>query len=337
MKANRSWLGLMVLVFVLMVSMSAYAAEQVTLIAGSGSKGGTYYPVMQQIGQFCDSPTMQIQEYTDAGGNPIGGSTHNLRNLLTNKISIGIIQNDVVHLEKMNNAAAGRLEAVIPLHKEALHFLVPMQVRTTVVEKPSGLDKYNPFAKDKAVTTTVSNPLTEISQLAGKRVAAWGGSATSAKVVKLIDNLSFEIVQTKDETDAISRLNNGSVDAILAVVGAPAKWIDALPKGQYKLLSVAKADLDHLKDIYSTTDVSYDNLGTNGQAIQTLAVDSILFTRVYHTPSIINAIGELQSCVKKKIYTIQDTPGTHPVWQTIDPNREVKWDRVFSADKTARK
>jgi hypothetical protein len=106
-------------------------------------------------------------------------------------------------------------------------------------------------------------------------------------------------------------------------------WIESLPKGKYKLLTVSKGTTDKLKEIYSTSSVSYDNMGQTGQVLEALAVDAILFTRTYHTPKMINALKGLQACVRAKIHEIQDTPGTHPVWQSIDPERDMKWDKVF--------
>ncbi len=309
-------------VAIIAIAVSSAQAQPVELVIGSGGEGGTYYPVVTEMGEFCNSDTINVVHYLGPDGKSIGGSEKNKRNLLNNKIMAGIIQNDVAQLEKMRNDAMKRLVALIPLHQEQLHFVVPVVAKHTVIVKKFGF-----LSSQKTVSG--ANPLADVSQLSGKKLAAWGGSVTSAKVVKLMADVGFEIVPTKNRAEAMKLLDSGAVNVVLSVAGAPVKWLEDLPQGKYKLLTVPSSIVDKLADVYDVANISYDNMGKTGQAIKALGVDSILFTRTYRTDKMVNALAELQSCVKEKIYEIQDTPGTHPVWQTIDPSRSVKWDKVF--------
>ncbi len=319
-----------VLVSVFFLCVSSASAEQVNLVVGSGGEGGTYYPLVSEMAQFCDSPTLKITHHIE-GGKSVGGSIKNLRNLLNNKIMAGIVQNDVANLEKMKNVKMKRIVALFPLHQEQVHVLVPLI--TTVEVRPAKKGKFGGlFGAEKAVYAEQENPINNMAQLAGKRVASWGGSVTTDKVMKLMGDISFEIVPTKDRVSAMMLLDTGKVDAVLAVVGAPAKWVEELPKGKYKLLGVTKDLQDKLNDVYDVANVSYDNMGKTGQSLNVFGVDAMMFTRVYRTPKMLNALAEFKTCVREKIFEIQDTPGTHPVWQSIDPTRPMKWDNVFEYD-----
>ena len=308
---------------VMSVSMVATAfAERVDLVIGSGGESGTYYPVMSEISEFCTTSTLGINHNLDPEGKSVGGSVKNKRNLLNNKIMGGIIQADVAHLEKMKNTAMKRVLGLLPLHQEPVHVIVPDVVQVMVQAAKPG--KFG-FGAQDAVYAMQSNQLQNISQLTGHKVASWGGSVTSSKVIKMMGDINFEIVPVDNKDAAMRLLDSGQVSAVVSVVGAPAEWVEALPQGKYKLLSVTENTQTKLIDIYSISSINYDNMGKTGQSIDALAVDAILFTRTYRTPKMVQALGELQSCVKEKIYEIQDTPGTHQVWQNM------KWDNLFTA------
>lgn len=310
--------------FALTMGAAISYAEPVTLMAGSGSKEGVYYPVIHEMGQFCNSDNLSIQHYM-VNGKPEGGSINNLRNLLNNKIALGVVQADVAHLEKMNNPDMARIQAILPLHLEQVHIIVPRFVSVQTQAATKGV--LGVGAKE-AQFANQENSIKDVSQLASRKAAMWGGTLKSGEVIKLMGNVGFEIVRAEDEKDAMAKLDRREVSAVLAVVGAPAKWIEGLPRGKYQLISIQSVK-EKLKSIYGTRTVSYDNLGANGQAIEALSVDSILFTRKYTIPKMVNALAELQACVRKKIGEIQDTGTTHPVWQQIDPARLIKWDNIF--------
>jgi uncharacterized protein len=311
--------------FIAAVISSPVFAEQTVLTVGSGGETGTYFPIIEEINDFCESDTLLVNHYL-VDGKSVGGSVDNKSNLLNNKIMAGIIQADVAHLEKMKNAEMTRVIALLPLHEEQVHVIIPRITKVMVQEAKTGTLG---FGAQEAVYENQENPISDISHLQDLKIAAWGGSVITAKVIKMMGDISFEIVPVADQKAGMSALNSGEVDAVIAVVGAPAKWVEELPRGQYKLLTVSKAVQDKLGEIYNITSINYDNMDDIGQSIEALGVDSILFTRSYRTPKMLDALSELQNCVREKIYEIQDTPGTHPVWQRIDPSREVKWDKTF--------
>lgn len=315
-----------------LMAIPVSAEETVTVTIGSGGTGGTYYPVVTEMSQFCDqSGVVTISPYLDPDTQkPDGGSVANLRRILKNQAMAGIVQADVAALEKMSNPAMSRVQALLALHAEQVHVIVPV-VASILVSPAEEKALSNAFMGKDAVYTTGINPISLVKELAGKRVTAWGGSVVSAKVINQLAGINFEIVPADDQVAAIAMLAAGQTDAILSVAGKPVKWIEELPKGQYKLLGVTEGTLGKLEAVYGNSNVSYDNLGETGQSLKALSVDSILMTRTYRTPKMVNALAAVQACVKEKIFEIQDTPGTHAAWQGIDPSRQPKWDNLFTA------
>lgn len=323
---------------ILLLGAPSAFAEPVNIVLGSGATSGTYYPVVTEIAKFCDSDTVVVTHFMDPslgeGKETEGGSVANLRRILDNKATGGLVQLDVAYLEKLANPAMSRVLALLPLHAEQVHVIVPASVTTSVMTQPAVEKSLTNWFGSEAVyeTQTVSNPITTIGELAGQRIAAWGGSVTTAKVVDQQGNVGFaEIVPVKDRDEAFGLLNSGQVAAVLAVTGAPTAWVAALPKGQYKLLVAGKTMEEAVSAVYATSGISYDNMGQTGQQISALSVDSLLMTRTYTKADMVNALAELQQCVREKISDFQDTAGTHPAWQTIDPSRDMKWDNLFAA------
>src|SRR3989339_626434 len=213
--------------FVLFVGTSF--AEKTTLNIGSGAEGGVYYRIIEEIGKFCNSATLGIEHYMVESGSPAkkqpeGGSVKNLRNLLNNNINAGIIQADIAHLEKMNNQDMNRIQALVPLHKEYVHIIVPTIVRKIVQEATKG--KFG-FGAKEAVYGVVENPLENIGQLSGLKVVAWGGSIKTAEIIKLMSNIGYEIIPVEDLEEAKLKINNNEASAIIAVVGTPAPFVEA--------------------------------------------------------------------------------------------------------------
>ncbi|MBY0538474.1 transporter substrate-binding domain-containing protein [Patescibacteria group bacterium] len=317
---------------VLAATATATFAEPLILTIGSGGKAGTYYPVMSEIAGVCNSDSLFIQHRLDAEGNSIGGSDNNLRGILRNEIPAGIIQLDKAYFELQVNPDMPRVQALLPLHEEPVHVLVPTEV--SVLKQEAVEPNFLGFGGKEAVFETETNSMRDISDLQGQTVVAWGGSLTSAKIVSQLAKLNLDIIEVKDEVEAIDAVRTGAAAAIVATVGFPAAWIEALPDGEFSILEATDVAED-VEAVYSLSGVSYDNLGQSGQAVQALSVDAILFTRKFDKPEMVAALAELQSCVRENITEFRDTLGTHPAWQRIDPDRDMKWSNLFIAPKAA--
>jgi uncharacterized protein len=309
----------------LMFSGSMAMAEPLVLTVGSGGEKGTYYPVIAEIAEVCNSSTLTIQHRLGADGVSIGGSDNNLRGILRNEIPAGIIQLDSAYLQLQTNPDMPRVQALLPLHEEAVHVIVPTYVSVLVKEAVDGWMNDTPAEYENR-----PNDVEDIADLKGHVVVSWGGSMTTTKILSQLGGLDLEIIEVKNEAEALEVVRNGGASAIVATVGYPAAWIEALPDEEFTLLK-ATGIVKDVEAVYGLSGVSYDNLGTSGQAIEALAVDAILFTRKFDKPEMVSALAELQACVRENISEFRDTLGTHPAWQRIDPAREMKWSNLFIA------
>lgn len=309
------------------------AAEPTVLTIGSGSETGTYYPIVQQIADVCNSSTLTIQHRLDAEGKSIGGSDNNLRGILRNEIPAGLAQLDKAYLELQVNPDMPRVQAVLPLHEEAIHVMVPTEVM--VLKEPAVEPNWLGLGGKEAVYAPGPNTLRSIDDLEGATIASWGGSLTSAKIISQLGRLDFNIVEVGGSDEALAMLLDGKARALISTVGYPAAWIEQLPDGKFKLLEVSEGLAEDVDAVYGLTGVSYDNLSVGGQSLQTLAVDALLFAWEYKSEKFVNALAELQACVRENIVKFQEDPGMHPAWRRIDPSREMKWENVFVAPASA--
>lgn len=315
-----------------LASANLALAEPMVLTVGSGGESGTYYPVVQQIAEMCNSPTLTIQHRIGADGKSIGGSDNNLRGILRNEIPAGLAQLDRAFLELQVNPDMPRVQAVLPLHEEALHIIAPSVV-TVLLEEGKEANFFGIGGKEP-VYGEAENPLQTIADLKGTTVVAWGGSITTAKILSQLGDLNLTIKEVANVEQALAVLSAGEAEAVVAVVGYPAAWVEALPDEQYKLLEVTDSLVEDLESVYGLSGLSYDNLVGGGQQIEALAVDALLFAWEYKSPKFVAALAELQSCVRDNILRFQEEPGMHPAWRRIDPSREMRWENVFVAPAT---
>jgi hypothetical protein len=222
-----------------------------------------------------------------------------------------------------------RVLALLPLHTEHVHFVVSANV--TVMTQEAVEANWLGMGGSDAVYALSSNPVRSVADLQGAVIASWGGSAVSSQVIDQLARLGATVTNAGSRDAAMAMLDGGQAHAVISVAGAPVQWISDLPQGEYSLLTVGPSTQENLASVYGVQPVSYNNMGENGQRIDALTVNALLMTRTYRTDRMIGALAELQDCVRNRIFEIQDTPGTHPAWQMIDPMAEMLWDNVFEA------
>ncbi len=57
-------------------------------------------------------------------------------------------------------------------------------------------------------------------------------------------------------------------------------------------------------------------------SVDTVAADCVMVGRVYKTPKFINALIALRMAVDTKLTEIQETTGSHPKWQEVQPSTQ---------------
>lgn len=264
-------------------------AQPVFLNVATGSKTGTYSAMFRNVGVVCTQSA-----YLKERGS--SGSLENIDLLLSNEVSLAFVQSDVLKAKEQidQDARVANIRALLPLHNEEVHLFA----RPAVVKK-------NIFGK--TTTTGVST----FADLKARRVAAWGGSLITAKVLSAKLAVPYSIVSVKDRDAAFAALNAGQVDAVLAVVGQPAAWVKELSGVNLVPVPYVAA----LNGIYSSAKLLYPNLGAG--SVPTVAVQSVLATRDFKTPERKAILLKYQQCALSRLVNLQEDEGMHPKWQEV--------------------
>lgn len=282
-------------VLLLLTTTCAQAATPVFMNVATGSKTGTYSAMFKNIGQVCTQSAYLRERGTS-------GSLENIDLLLSNEVSLAFVQSDVLkakeQIEAEKDPRVANVKALLPLYNEEIHVFARPPVR-----KKSVLGK----------VTTVG--ITSFTELKGKRVAAWGGSLTTAKVLSAKFSTPYTLVSVKDRDAAFAALRAGQVDAVLAVVGQPATWVKELRSDVALVPIDVKAEDTRIAGVYSPAKLMYPNLSAS--SVPTVAVRSVLVTRDFKTADRKKVLLDYQKCAMNRLLDLQEGEGMHPKWQDV--------------------
>ncbi|OLV18332.1 TAXI family TRAP transporter solute-binding subunit [Deinococcus marmoris] len=267
----------------------AHAADPISFNVATGSPTGTYSAMFRNIGQVCAQSAYLKERGT-------GGSLDNIDLLMNNEVSLAFVQSDVLKAREQidQDPRMASIKALLPLYDEEIHLFAKPPVTSK-----SFLGK-----------TTVTGVQT-FGDLKNKRVAAWGGSVITAKVLSAKLAVPYSIVPVKDQPAAFAALNAGQVDAVLAVIGQPAPWVKELSGVQLVPVPFSPP----LNGIYTAAKLRYPNLSVS--SVPTVAVQSVLVTRDFKTPDKKEKLLAYKKCAVGKLVNLQEDEGMHPKWQQV--------------------
>lgn len=270
---------------------TAQAADPVFMNVATGSPTGTYSAMFKNIGRVCTQSAYLKERGTS-------GSLENIDLLLSNEVSLAFVQSDVLKAKDQidGDARVKNIKSLLPLHNEEVHLFAKPPVQ-----------KKNVFGKVTAVG------ITTFADLKNKRVAAWGGSLITAKVLSAKMKVPFSLVSVKDRDTAFAALNAGQADAVLAVVGQPATWAKELNGAQVTLVPIPFTP--DVQGVYAAAKLMYPNLNVN--SVPTVSVQSVLATRDFKTAERKKILLDYQRCAISKLVNLQEDEGMHPKWQEV--------------------
>jgi TRAP-type uncharacterized transport system substrate-binding protein len=284
--------------------MAAQASAQQLKVA-TGGKGNTYSTMFQQASKLCAETGLALIEENTSG------SMQNMDLLIGNQINAALVQTDVLFY-RARTEDIGNIKTLVAFHPEEVHLIAKAR---------SGIEEGGRIGTSWGAKEVVFN---SISDLAGRRVGAWGGSVITAQVIRLQSEIPFEVVEFASEPLAYEALSKGTVQAILAVGGSPLGHVAKLDSFS-KLLSIPDAIQAKLKGVYRPAKLNYSKMGTAGMGVQTVATDALFVTREYKTPKYVEGLGKLRACILNNLDELKEATGTHPKWQSVDANNKGKW------------
>lgn len=299
----KRFLGAGLLAMSMAAPSLAWASDKLILATGDLKTGSTYGVMGEELVAQCGKDDFQIKQTS--------GGTENRQSLVENKINLAFLQSDMLEFTKRNDAEKTKnIRTLIPLHREEIHVIVRGDV------KKEGGYVFGIMA-DSVVFDSMS-------KLAGRPVGAVGGSFDTASVISAASGLNFKPVRMENNDQLKQALLEGKLDAAIVVAGAPSKFVATLP-ASFRLLPLPADVTAKLvqSGLYSKAKVSYENLRANG--LDTVAVQSVIATRVYRSQEMIKKLKAFRECFYAKLGDIQDARGTHPKWQDVDPDLKTGW------------
>lgn len=263
---------------------------------------GTYSTMFKQLTKVCGSEMVLSEVNTS-------GSVQNIDLLQNNKVNAAFVQTDILHYRKLLGDNMGSIKTLFQLYPEEVH------VFTLAAGRKEG------GVLGVGATLKVFNYVTD---LAGRKVGAAGGSVVTARVVQQQGAINYQVVEYPSTDAARAALDKGDVDAVFAVGGAKLGSVEALD-ARYKLLSFPDNTIKALEGIYVPARVSYPNMvGQNGVA-RTVATRAQFVTRDYKTPRMVEGLTKLRACLAKNLGELQEGTGSHPKWQDVSAEPSTQW------------
>ncbi|MDX2004439.1 MAG: TAXI family TRAP transporter solute-binding subunit [Meiothermus sp.] len=274
------------------------------MTVGTGTPSATYHAVFKDMGRVCTNAAYLLERGTS-------GTVENLELLLANQISMGFMQVDglIAKRDLDGDNRVNQIKSLLTLYPSEAHVVVKANL-----EIVSG----NFFTRRRV-------PVTQFSQLTGRKIGVWGGALVTARLLLRQTGMKFEVVpfQGRDaQANALKALEAGQIDAAMTVAGKPIPWIAQLPQGQYRLVAFDLMDKLDPK-VYQPARISYAN--TNLEAVPTFSVLSILATRDFRTPERARQLTRYRDCVVGKIDQLREGLGNHPKWSEVDFKVAAPW------------
>lgn len=267
--------------FLLMFLAIATPVHALALTIATGSSAGTYFTIAHDIKKIAEKEGLAIDVVQT------NGSFENINLLAAGKVDLAIMQLDVL-----------RFVAEIMRKETGVNVLQEAKVVLNLY-----LEEIHVLTKNPEIRT--------LSDLEGKRVAVGpekSGSALTAEV--LLAGFGVEIKRLyADPGDAVRKLNEREIDALIFIGGAPVPAFQKLDKSFHFVALPANSGLEQIypkKKIGQSTYAWADEIDTH-------AVPSVIMTRNRTEKDYVSAMQKLVLLIlSQKEYL--DSSG-HPKWK----------------------
>lgn len=292
------------------------------LVIGTGTASGTYALVFASIGNACE---MVCESRQTQGG------WDNLTQMLARKFDGGIVQVDLLdYLGRQEPLIKRQVRSLASLHGSHLHIFTPSAGVRTVVSK-TVRERTLWGTTEKVVQETVMVPIRTLSDLKGRRVAAWQSAVVTANIIDERLKLGLEVFEAKTRADGLRMLQNGEVFAFMAMGGKPMDWVEGnnqvkaeVEAQRFTLVGVERGEIDRLGAPYYGEQVTYRSLNAIG--VRTISVRNELVVNNLQKGPLAPAVTALKACFASNLETIQNTRGTHPSWQDVSLDAPLYWE-----------
>lgn len=274
----------LILVWMLFATTAMAQNTRPTIGIASGSTGGTYWPMVEDIRAVCTTSTMQINNVIS------DGSIDNIFKIYGDKsVQYGVVQEDaLVYQQGLDAKMMSRIMMVFPFYAEEIHLIV-----------------------------REDSPIKNLADLQGMRVIegpASSGTWVTTQVIKSLSGVNWAPLHLSSN-DGLKAVQAGQADAAFIVAGSPVAMLTEATG--IKLIPLAHPKLDAFA-FYTKTLLPTGSYPFQKQAISTYKINNVLATfaykNQYHTE-----ISALVSCIAKNLGELQSNPRYHVKWRDVDP------------------
>ena len=267
---------------VLTLLMFVFCQPALALTIATGTPEGTYYQIAQDIKQIAEKEGIPIDVIQT------NGSFDNINLLGLEKVDLAILQLDVLKVTsdamqaKANFNVLKEMKVILNLYFEEIHVI------------------------------TKSDGIRSLSQLEGKRVAVGpegSGSALTAEVLLAAYDLRVEKFFDAPN-DAIQKLDQGELDALIFVGGAPVPAFEKLDPS-FRFVQLPSNPI--LEQLYQRKKIDKGVYPWAGE-VETFAVPSVIMTRDRRDSDYVALIQRLLLAILSNKATL-DAIG-HPKWKS---------------------
>jgi uncharacterized protein len=261
---------------------SLYAQTATALTIATGPSGGSYFQIAQDIKNLAGKEGIELQVI------PTKGSLENIERLGTGKVDLAIVQLDALRfisdvIKQQGLDLFDKIKVVLNLYPEEIHILTNRKEIQTF---------YN---------------------LEGKRVSVGppgGGTAVTAAVLFTVYDIKATVSEEPFE-EAVKKLEQGSLDAVFFVGGAPVPFIGKLGgKFQFVRLPTNPA----LEQIYLRISLGKKQYAWAGADTETYAVPAAIMGLDYRDEKYVTQMQQLVLAILNNRETLEAKG--HPKWKS---------------------
>jgi len=265
----------------LVISFHAHLAWAITI--ATGPSGGSYFQVAQDIKNIAAKDGIDVQVM------PTKGSLENIELLTTGKVDLAIVQLDALRfISDVTKKDLGvdvfeKIKVVLNLYPEEIHILT-----------------------NKKEIQTFYN-------LEGKRVSVGppgGGTAVTAAVLFNVYDIKATVSEESFD-DAIKKIEQGSLDAVIFVGGAPVPFIGKLG-GKFQFVRLPTNPV--LEQIYLRTALGKQLYGWAGADTETYAVPAVITGLDRRDEKYVTQMQQLVLTILNNRETLEASG--HPKWKS---------------------
>jgi len=265
-------------------------STEINIVAGDES--GEYFAIAKDIEKLAQENNFDIDIIATKG------ALQNIDDVFRyNSVSLGLTQSDILAFyntfandnEEIRRKAES-LRIVLPLYQEEVHLITRKDIKS-------------------------------VEDLEGKIVSIGDeNSGTSATATTLLFQwgVNPQELLTYDVKRSIDALRNGEIDGMFYVVGVPAKVLteQILKEDNFQILPISLAiseDDDFFSRLYSPVTLPANTYEWQSEEVQTLAVQSLLFTVENDGCEQVSPVASL---IKDNLSWLR--ANGNPIWKNVD-------------------